>query len=285
MRCCHDYYLTQTRIIKGNFQLAYEAGSEDAIHDFRVGVKRWRAFLDLAAGIQPRFKPDRHLAVLRKAFKTAGAVRDLQVQMALVRKRGPAAISGLSEYYNHLKARELLACRDFRTAARSVDLDRLDTIGDAIGKQLQRLTPDEALVRCEQRLADSLQHLLSYRNRSDWSSEDFHQLRIHTKATRYVLEVVRLCQGDDAPLVELNDGLLLVHRALGAWRDALVAVDTLEAFKRDHADRPLHNEEQFEAFHDWLHDSVEIHLAAFETAWEQFTELLQPVDSPASPEA
>ena len=71
--------------------------------------------------IQPRLFQWFYLRPSRRLFKSAGPLRDVQVQQQVVQKWGRESELELSEYYNALKQKEFAARKDFYRTSRKFD--------------------------------------------------------------------------------------------------------------------------------------------------------------------
>jgi CHAD domain-containing protein len=80
-----EYFDKEWKEMKASLQGFLETGSQDALHDFRVQVKKLRAFLMLADSIDDRPKLIRHFKPVRKIFKKAGDIRNAHINLKLAR--------------------------------------------------------------------------------------------------------------------------------------------------------------------------------------------------------
>lgn len=196
------------------------AGDDEAVHQYRVNLRRLRALLGLLARLQPALRLAPITNSLKQLMTATGDERDQQVALSLLRQRHGAAAAGLS--------------------ASTTDRARLE----------QWLTSSDYLHQCEQ-----LQALLALlpplpaRHRwakgcasngrklsracrwlkADSSPSELHRLRIAIKKLRYRLELL----GDaprraQATLAELRQW----QKQLGEVHDQAVVVALLLSSKR-----------------------------------------------------
>ena len=121
LECFEDYYRSQQEKIERNYDLAVKFHDEDGIHDMRVEIKRLRAFFHLIQGVNPNFRTKPNLKKIQKLFKSAGTVRDIHVQLELVRKWMTKPDLELSEYYNFLKQKEVEVRQTFQASNKKFD--------------------------------------------------------------------------------------------------------------------------------------------------------------------
>jgi CHAD domain-containing protein len=67
-----------------NMEAIKESFQEDAVHDFRVGVKRLRVLMWFLSHFDTRLNPEASLSNERKFFKLLSPIRDFQVQQKLL---------------------------------------------------------------------------------------------------------------------------------------------------------------------------------------------------------
>jgi CHAD domain-containing protein len=202
----------------------------EALHDFRVALRRMRAAMRMFEVFLPR----RITALsdpLRAWMRATGDVRDFDVQLAQLREWSatidPRDRSALDPLIQRIEAQ--------RTRARARMLKilgsrRIERLADRIAKALQRgVGPRLPSAKIPVRLAapdlilDRHRKLVKKGKRLTESSspDDFHQARIRGKKLRYAIEFLSGVYGDPAEralrnLVELQD-------LLGQHQDAVVA--------------------------------------------------------------
>ena len=216
-----------------------DAGDADALHDFRVGVRRLRSCLRAYAPVLDDTVPKKRRRRLRDIAAATGSARDAEVHLAwLASQRGALTArerAGADWFARRLDARReahgheafVEAAESFRALARSLEEElarytvtrRLDASHDvpSCGRYTGTL-----LHAAADELRDALD---AVRSAEDVAAA--HQARIAGKRLRYLLEPVVDVLGDGRALVQTLEE---VQERLGDLHDAHVfAAELLEA--------------------------------------------------------
>jgi CHAD domain-containing protein len=269
-----DYQADLIKSVISNLRVAGQYCTIDAVHDFRVGIKRWRAFLALAQHIFGNLT-DLDTKALKKLYKKMGAVRDVHVQQQLIHKNYKTETPSLSEYLNYLKQTELAAKEKMLKACRRFDYSFFDGIAKSVNERLALHEPNVLIFRTRQFFNSFLDYITTLAGKSELSEDDLHQLRIQAKKARYVLEVLRKCCPDQQLQESLNDKLRAVHRALGLWHDYAVALESLTAFRQEFSASDLGDHAAYDALIDDFWANRENNLENFDQAWSDLSALLR----------
>lgn len=268
-----QYHNRLARIIIRNFTAARDNYSIDGLHDFRVGIKRWRALMVLLQAILPGVEFRSCRKELNRIFKAAGRVRDCHIQQELMRAARSNRDWKLRETYHDLKQFELAARDRFARAAERFDPSMLDTVEAAIALATPGMPTDALVQGAFRRLAMGLRILLRYDLPGGFPTGDLHSIRIKSKETRYMVEIIQSCLSHRLDLEDLNIQLRDVHQALGLWHDREVAFERLNAFVAHTNKRSLHTPSAYTAYARELRDGKETALRAFESAWAKLVRL------------
>jgi triphosphatase len=208
--------------------------SVDAVHDMRVASRRLRAFgvtfRDLLRdGTRRRLEKK-----LRRVTRAAGAVRDLDVQMALLEGRWAAASKELERAaLEHLL--ELLTVRRAEATRRAERrLEKLDIPGvrDVVRRAAREVmrglpTPEGqrayALTLLEERVDDAAERVPPSDGAED--PEALHHLRIDVKEIRYALELFEPLLGEH--FLTLHARARALQDLLGTHRDLVTLGDVV----------------------------------------------------------
>jgi len=268
-----QYHNRLTRIILRNFIAARDSYSVDGIHDFRVAIKRWRALMVLLQAILPGFEFASCRKALNRVFKAAGRVRDCHIQQELIRDSRSNRDWSLSEYYNDLKKAELAARDRFARVAEELDPQLLGAVEMQIAQATSGAQTDVLVRGAFRRLAQGLRILLRYDLPGGFPESDLHAIRIKSKETRYMVEIMQTCLSHRLDLGDLNRRLRGVHQGLGLWHDREVALERLRAFLKHTSRKTLHAPTSYTAFARELREGEGTALRAFESAWVNFVRL------------
>jgi len=269
--CLRQSYESQAVRIRDLCRRAGRTFGVEAVHDLRVEIKRLRAFFDLVEVCNPLFAGAGQFRPIRKLFKAAAPLREIQVDSSLARDKSAAMGLRLDEYRNELKEAELRARKKFAAAAGSFDPDLFLERETAIHRALDGIDLPELQSKAEAYLQTLTGELLRLKQSGPLDRKTLHRVRILAKKTRYVLEVVQACfHPDEAALQSLNDSLRAVHQALGHWHDDRLGLASVQAFYDNKAIKPLLDEPSYPAYAQALQKDSALRLEAYEKAWGEF---------------
>ena len=226
-----SYYKSQINIIKHNYGLAVKQSAPDGFHDMRVSIKRIRALFKLVESINVKFNADKKVLVFRKLFKSAGRVRDIQVQQDLVKSFEKRMNKEFSTYDKYLRQREIRALKSFWRFSDNFDISTVDRNKRELRKALRDVTNIEAEFRAARRLDVLKINLLAYFNNQKLSDKLLHEIRILLKETRYTLGILQGNKPNTDNSKELDEKMRTAHQALGKWHDDDVGMISINKYK------------------------------------------------------
>jgi len=269
--CFRRTYESQAVRVRDLCRLAGRAFGVEAVHDLRVEIKRLRAFFDLVEACNPLFAGADQFRPIRKLFKAAAQLRETQVDSSLARDKSAAMVLRLDEYRNELKEEELRARKRFAAAAGSFNPDLFLARETAIHRALDGIDLPDLQSKAETYLQALTGELLRLKQSGPQDRKTLHRVRVLSKKTRYVLDVVQACfRPDEASLQKLNDSLRAVHQALGQWHDLQLALASVQEFYNNKAIKPLADERSYATFARVLQEDIALRLEVFEKAWGEF---------------
>lgn len=216
-------------------------GDEEALHDFRVSLRRLRSNLQayapyLAAAISPK-----HRKRIRKLASSTGGGRDAEVHLAWLEARqldvSIEEAAGVEMLRDELE-RQLEsgyeeavagALRKFARLDRRLRrrLAELETTGKASGLDQGRRFTSAVALRLPEYAADLELHLSRVQTIAD--ENEAHRARIRGKRLRYVLEpIANDVEGVDELLLQLKG----LQDVLGDLRDAQLLTALVEALEK-----------------------------------------------------
>ena len=268
--CYGIYYRDQVQRIRRDYGRAVEMMEVEGVHDLRVDIKRFRAYGNLIEYVNPVFSAAVYLKTVRRLFKSAGPLRDLQVQLELVRDRSRKSDLELSEYYNALKSRETQARKVFLRKAGRFDFEVFDSMWTRVRRCLMYISPEYIRYKAEARFKGLVDEVIAFRGRTDFQEDDYHAIRILAKEARYALEIIRQCYPARPEWEGLNNRLRSLHQALGRWHDSDVGLQHVESFLLDYAGRPFYSPSDYTRLAHGLQEEKELFLGKFEKDWKIF---------------
>jgi len=209
-------YLEQFRV---NLTKAMEEYDPEAIHEYRVSVKRIRAIIRAMNRVydDPLFN-EKMINPLRFMFKAGGTIRDDQVQIGLVEnleKEYGLSFPLIKEYY--IKRIENQRNSFFN---KSVDFDyeSIDIIAQQVENILEPLDDASLELNLYQRLHKSMEKLKRKRYDLD-KPEMLHKFRTLFKENGYVAEMVYHSQYSQKVTKAVYTRMKNFGQELGNWHD------------------------------------------------------------------
>lgn len=278
--CLLAYYSARCDSLEDAFFKAVAYFDPEGVHDLRVEVKQLRAFFRLLENIAPKFKGKKHIQHFRALFKAAGDLRDIHVQQELSRKWSQELGEFMNEYYNSLKQKEFPARETFADFARDFELENEIAVNrKRITHALKPLSEEELSDRIRQRITAQTNKVLELGAQASYEESKLHKLRIHSKETRYTLDIAKRCLHESEFWNALNDRLRALHQALGKWHDGDVAREHILQFQHEcrivegSKDKGQTGSTIYQQLLQKMQEEKAIHLKAFKIAWAELLAL------------
>lgn len=194
---------------------------KEAIHDFRVTVKKLRAFLRLLNLELDKKRTIKLPQKLKDIYLTAGKTRDLQLQL----NRLDDLIKVQNTPTEYIRILNIEIERQTRMLQNKIDESALQNIADKIIKNLPDvLEPATVKIFFEKKMAN-IKMLLSAESFLD---DELHSIRKNIKDIIYILKITKEEEGFNLPDLNKNKGELkkmesLAHE-LGKFNDGCTAL-------------------------------------------------------------
>ena len=218
--------------IRRHYAVASQTFDPEAIHQMRVEVKRLKALFQLLEGLCADFRAKKNLKPVRPIFKSAGRLRDLQLQIGLARQWMDASGRGLNAFCLHLAEREQQARLGFRKKCGLFDAAALDAKEGWVNQVLGSLTARQSRLRALEML-EGLQSELLAHGQASKAEDDLHPLRILSKRARHTAELLQMCLRTSPPPNQVLEALRAAEQTLGQWHDQEVGLGFVEAFRQE----------------------------------------------------
>ena len=221
-----------------------DPGDEEALHDFRVSVRRLRSALRAWRDVLGGAVRDKDLRRLRRVARATGDARDAEVLLAWV---GQAAADLPPA---HRAAAEWLSRRLAPQAGRtdlSATVERFVEAADSLSRRLKHERPPPSRETFGEAIAERIRQqvaaVASCLSRVETPADAplAHRARIEGKRLRYLLEPLR-----DTPGAESAGAVKALKRfqdLLGELNDALVATEVIRAARHDAEAERMREEE------------------------------------------
>jgi CHAD domain-containing protein len=216
-----DDYKIKLRACRANF-------SEEAVHNFRVAVRRLLAALDLLHSLTQNIKIKKIRRALKDQLDHLDALRDTQVLLAdIFEYRAETPQRQPFEEYLQGRQKKLM-----RAAHKEIKLLKIKNLAAQVRKLKQTLTefqPNE--INPLAAIDEAYQRLIQRQQQIDSTQPaTIHHLRIAFKKFRYMVEVIHPLLEKFSPdtLKKMRD----YQTRLGKIQDMEAALQTLAAFER-----------------------------------------------------
>jgi CHAD domain-containing protein len=214
-----DYFSKYLEQFRQNLGKAMEEYDPEAIHEYRVAVKRLRSIVRALDRVyeEPLF-PAKMINPLRIMFKAGGTIRDDQVQTGLVEKievRHGRPFPLIKAYYQ----KRIEEQRDaFFIQSVDFDYEALDAIYSTINDTIGPLDDAHLELMLYQQLHKSMEKLK--RKRYDLHEPDkLHKFRTRFKENGYIAEMVYHSQYSHKVTKATYNRMKNFGQELGNWHD------------------------------------------------------------------
>lgn len=163
-------------------------GDSEAVHDFRVALRRMRTLLEVGRPVLGRFHADEVKAALRDVHRAAGALRDEEVIIEVVTSL-EVGHPDVDAWIEGRRRRERRLRGALRRRIREGDLDRARRLLDAMLAFRVKPSRDRRVTKFARRATeDARRDVDRRRSAGPETPEELHRLRIAYKRLRYTAE-------------------------------------------------------------------------------------------------
>lgn len=227
-----SYSAQRLEEIRRHFGQARQTLDPESIHQMRVEIKRLKALFQLLEELTADFAAKENLLPIRPLYKSAGKIRDLQVQAGLARQwmeesGNRAALNG---FCRHLADLEGQAQQGFHEECQNFDASVLDAWKKMLAAVVSRLPANQIRRRAES-LLQELQSQLLEQGQASKPEDNLHPLRILAKRIRHTAELLQMCLASPEPAAETAAAVLDIEQALGQWHDQEVALGFVASYQ------------------------------------------------------
>jgi len=198
------------------------------IHRIRLDIKRIRAIFQLIEILRPEeFSEQREGLFLRNLFKTAGTIRELQVNLLNLEQltEKPDIILPFKEF---LIREEINYRKRFKYAATRFDISHLSEISLKI-RQLESDLPAEQIIDQAIAFITATSANIKKLNTGPGSTESMHKIRQQLKSLGGIAVLIAAKKPDDK-LKNLINAVKNTDFRLGQWHDHVILKVSLDSF-------------------------------------------------------
>jgi CHAD domain-containing protein len=205
------------------------SSDDEAVHDFRVALRRTRTLLEVGRPLFGRFYADEVRRALRDVQRASGALRDeevlleLLVPLAVVGSEPPSYFSNARDWIEGRRRRERRLRSALRRKVREGDLDRGRRLLGALVAFRIKPSRDRRVAKFARRAVEDARRQVDQLRRAPLhESEALHNLRIAYKRLRYTVEAFATVLPGE--LASLAQPAARFQSRLGRLHDADVAI-------------------------------------------------------------
>jgi CHAD domain-containing protein len=228
-----DYFQKQQQHLEHYLAMSVEEPEPEMVHQLRVCIKRLRAVLHFTGEVtgNEEISAKKQGKSLRKLFKVAGSLRDIQVQLKQIQEYESSFNFNFHLYLSYLKKLEKQSVKNFNTFIEEAKpIHKLSSRRELIEKSIAVLSPEEIRLRAEALIADrcsNLRHMLGTRP----DDKKLHEMRTIIKQMRYIMSVMRKSSPEYSEAKVSLANLSELEELLGKWHDVVVGIGFLGDFR------------------------------------------------------
>ncbi len=224
-----EYYLHQHSNIEKYLELCVSHADPEVVHQLRLSIKKLQAFNKLADQLWPA-ETHEHLQInnrTRQLYQIAGQLRDTQVQIDLLTTFEAQTGITYREYGQWLLKREkkkikLFSKKKYKVIPHPTSLNIYQRTGENLAR-----TCDESIIKCAVKVLAGLSLKAQKLSEGKIDDRNLHRIRIISKRTRYILNIIQHSYPDFTTGELLSASLREIEAATGHWHDSLVKVELL----------------------------------------------------------
>ena len=198
-------------------------GMED-IHQLRVTMKELRAFWLLVENCSDQYKKKDHYDLLVNLFKKAGKVREIQVNMEMVKDY---KYSFLDAYIDHQDVIVKSAVKDMLEIMISFDAEKHKKLDKALNGILQSMPEVDILNSCIE-IIDYKYQNVKKRMRHLPDNKILHKIRMDLKIVKEIFQFMQSLNVNGITGLQEHNNRLCKH--LGIWHDHVDLYTSLKKF-------------------------------------------------------
>ncbi len=254
-----------------NYALALGSNDENGIHDLRVDLKRLKAFFNIIEALDGSFIANREFKHFKRIAKSTAMIRDSQVQQNLVKEATETTREYVTDYVDYLREIERAGIETFRNFSKKKDPKELQKSEHDLKKAIGSISEIAAKTKAEGKFYNLRNDMLLLSGEEDLRDEVLHKVRILSKETHYVFEIVNTCFDMFADEYNMfTKAIKKVHQALGKWHDYDVALYFFETYMSQSGFK--YDNEAHKKLADYFRTERDRFNGTFRTVFDEFKE-------------
>lgn len=234
MNCLDKYRSKLIGQLNRDLRVIRISAEEEAVHDFRVGIKRLTALYYFLNEVNPGLKTRKLIKPYRSLARSVGAIRDGHIAVHLIQELDEISLVDKKNLISALRAKTR---DDYRLVKRLLQTDahtqvRVPTIRSMAISERAILREKPAILKV------LLSQIISTGPRM--TADQWHKKRILLKRYHHKLDAFQFCPGHTSDESELKQ-IRILEQLLGDWHDRIITAEILQILKgvETEADRAI----------------------------------------------
>jgi CHAD domain-containing protein len=215
-QCFRNYTRSLNKKIQKKIVASKDTGKADDIHGVRVNIKKLKAYAELLEFLNPDFSAGKLKDILKKVFKSAGKIRDLQVQLKMLDKFEKQIGHRLTDERKLMIKNQEKLLKKFKDESKQIDKSTFHKIekrlDDACKKKISPVSIKLFLV-------NQLIETEPMMNKKSITPRRLHRFRICLKSYYYNATFANQCSLKDPEVTRHIASLDQFQEVLGKWHD------------------------------------------------------------------
>ena len=234
MNCLDKYRSKLIGQLNRDLRVIRISAEEEAVHDFRVGIKRLTALYYFLNEVNPGLKTRKLIKPYRSLARSVGAIRDGHIAVHLIQELDEISLVDKKNLLSALRAKTR---NDYRLVKRLLQTDahtqvRVPTIRSMAISERAILREKPVILKV------LLSQIMSTGPRM--TADQWHKKRILLKRYHHKLDAFQFCPGHTSDESELKQ-IRILEQLLGDWHDRIITAEILQILKgvETEADRAI----------------------------------------------
>lgn len=227
-----DYYREQRNAFGLHLDKSVTERDEEAIHQMRLSVKRTRALFSFISFLEKDKAGKKGLKKIKKVYKPAGKIRDLQVQQDVIDSYEKRLNISFRSYSDYLTVQEEKSHQELKRAVETFPEESFDKMEIELREILNKYSEEQLIDQAGNIFESKLTEVKQLYGLPTDKDKNLHKIRRILKEARYLLDVFSGIIDEFRGLKVSYERLREIEKALGKWHDQVNAANYLRQFSK-----------------------------------------------------
>ena len=226
-----NYFEKQQQLFTEYYNESSKCYTINSVHEMRLCMKRLRALFLFMEALEPDIISTKILlSGFRKLFKSAGHIRDIQIQKKIALHFEQELHTSFSEYIHFLNKNEKKAIRTFEKKMQGYEPEKdFSLIRNIISDTLSAYPSEDISTRGKQIIFEKFT-LVNTMAQKKLTPAQLHSIRTKLKQISYLLKIWKGHENVTEVVPVDRSYLQMVELKLGLWHDYVVAQAFIKNF-------------------------------------------------------